>query len=157
MSRLNRAPLALVGLALAELATGCDRATALRSTAQYRVALSMPRPVHVGEQSLSLAVTPRDNRAVPGMEVWLHYYPFVHRVKDSLAAPEEVVRVVAAVPTGDGYRATVRFDRAGPWKIAVRLVSPGRATEIVYFTVNVQATAPGDKGREAVRRGDRHL
>ncbi len=154
MIRHGNLAFVLVGLALVGLVSGCERAPATRSTARHRIVLSLPPSLGVGEYPLSLTVASRDGRPVAGVDVWLHYYPFIHRVKDSLASPDEVVRVVKATPAGDRYRASVRFDRPGVWKIAVRLTSSGRPDETVYFTVDVQEGSPVASSREASGGGD---
>lgn len=124
------------GIAL--VAAGCARGVWDQTTDRYAVALSLSPPVQVGEEDVTVKITPRESQAAGDLQVRFHYYPFVDRVKDSLASPEEVARVTPARRDAGGYHAILKLDRPGPWKIAVRIGQAERPDEIVYFTVDAQ-------------------
>jgi len=101
--------------------------------------LSEPRPPRVGENLLRAHVTGRDGKPVSLSGIRFHYYPFVHRDKDSLASPDEVVRVVEGEKAHDGYRARATFDKPGPWKVTLKIFRPDKPEAMVTFTFNVRA------------------
>ncbi len=101
--------------------------------------VSDPRPPRVGDALLLARVARQDGPAGTVSGVRFHYYPFVHRVKDSLASPDEAVRVVDGERAEDGYRARVTFDRAGPWKVTLKIFRPEGPEVILTFTLDVRA------------------
>lgn len=121
------------------LLSGCGRGLSERVVGDLRVTLSTePHPTRVGENTLRVRVTDREGTPIAPPEVRFHSYPFVFRVKDSLAAPDEVVRVTDAVAGPDGYSAKVNFERPGPWKVTVKIVSPEKLETLVTFTLDVR-------------------
>lgn len=122
-------------LLLASLAVACGRDRSAQPVGDLVVRLKAePNPPRVGEIVLEATITDRGGKAVAPAEVHFHYYPFVHRVKDSLASPDEVVRVAAAATSGDTYRATVTFDKPGPWKVTVRITRLLQPDAMATFT-----------------------
>lgn len=127
------APLLLVGFALGTAA--CEAGLREQTTEQFTVSLSTDPPVRAGQETVTVNIVPKGSDPAKDLEVLFHYYPFVHRVKDSLASPDEVARVVPASLGSSGYQATLELDRAGPWKIAVRTKQADKPDTIVYFTI----------------------
>lgn len=121
-------------------AAACEVGLAEQAMEDFTIRLSTDDPVRVGEEPISIQIEPTGPEPAGDLEVVFHYYPFVHRVKDLLAAPDEVVRVVPAARSSDGYRATLALDRPGPWKIAVRIKRADKPDTITYFTINAEAS-----------------
>jgi hypothetical protein len=130
---------ALVLLPVALLvAAGCGHSKA--GTADLAVSLvSEPSPPRVGENLLRARVASRDGGPAAVSGVRFHYYPFIHRDKDSLASPDEVVRVLEGTRGEDGYRAKATFDKPGPWKVTLKIVRPDRPEALLTFTFDVRA------------------
>lgn len=124
---------------VAATAVACTRAEGSRRTVgDLVVTLSAgASQVRVGEVLLKTAVRDAGGTPVQPAQVRFHYYPFVHRVKDSLASPDEVVRVVEAAPDGEAYVAKANFDRPGPWKVTVVVARPERPEATATFTFDV--------------------
>lgn len=99
---------------------------------------SEPKPARVGDALLRVRIAARDGTPISLASVRFHYYPFVFRVKDSLAAPDEVVRVTDAVAGPDGYSAKVNFEKPGPWKVTVKIVRPEKLETLLTFTLEVR-------------------
>ncbi len=128
--------LALFLLTLPLLA-GCGQSKG--GTGDLAVSLvSEPRPARVGENLLRAHVTGREGKPVSLSGIRFHYYPFVHRDKDSLASPDEVVRVVEGEEAQDGYRAKATFDKPGPWKVTLKVLRPDKPEVVVTFTFDVR-------------------
>lgn len=129
-------PLLLL-LALPLLA-GCGQSRAGAADLAATLA-SEPNPPRVGDNLLRVRVAGRGGAPVPIAGVWFHYYPFVHRDKDSLASPDEVIRVVEGEKAEDGYRAKATFDKPGPWKVTLKIFRPDKPEAMVTFTFDVRA------------------
>lgn len=129
----------LGSLLLIVILTSCGREFATRTMGDLRITASFePNPPRVGENTLKVRVTEKGGQPITPSEVRFHYYPFVFRVKDSLAAPDEVVRVTDAVAGPDGYTAKVNFEKPGPWKVTVKIVRPEKPETFATFTVDVR-------------------
>jgi hypothetical protein len=138
MARLVRR--ALVGLLLGlPVFVGCGHSRAETADLAVRLA-SEPNPPRVGEVVLLARISDRRGHAVPVSGVRFHYYPFVQRVKDSLASPDEVVRVLEGEKVPEGYRAKATFDRPGPWKVILKVVRPDAPEVLRTFTLDVPET-----------------
>lgn len=98
-----------------------------------------PSRVRVGETALIAKLAGEDGNRVSVKSVRFHYYPFVFRVKDSLASPDEIVRVIDASVEQDRYSAKAKFDRPGPWKIVVRVIRAGKPDTDAIFTLDVRS------------------
>ena len=120
------------------LSAACTVGLAEQSTEDLTISLASETAVRVGEQPFAVRIEPRDAEAAGDVKVLFHYYPFVHRVKDFLASPDEVVRVVPATLGSEAYEATLDLDRPGPWKVAVRVIRADKADTIVYFTLDAE-------------------
>lgn len=134
---------ALLGAVVTGVA--CQAGLAKQETEGFTIKLLTDTSVQVGQQPIAVEIVPAGPEPAGDLGVLFHYYPFVYRVKDSLAAPDEVVRVVPAVASSEGYRATLELDRPGPWKVAVRIAQPGRPDSIVYFTLDVKQSGGAGK------------
>ncbi|MBI3491345.1 MAG: hypothetical protein HY047_06130 [Acidobacteria bacterium] len=123
-------------LGLSAGAASCGRLAAEQTTDAFTVTLATSsQPVQVGEETVTIKIAPKKAEPSGDTQVLLHYYPFVYRVKDSLASPDEAARIVTAARDSNSYRATLKLDKPGPWKIAARIRQPGKPDTIVYFTV----------------------
>jgi len=130
---------ALLLLVMASVFAGCGGEFSKREVGDLFVTFSHePNPAHVGENSLRVRITDRGGKPIAPSEVLFHYYPFVFRVKDAPADPEEVVRVTDALAGADGYTAKATFEKPGPWKITVKIVRPEKPDTLATFTVEVQ-------------------
>lgn len=126
-------------LAVAVLLTACGREVATRKVGDLVIMLSAPtNDIRVGEVVVRARVADRAGAPISPSAVRFHYYPFVDRVKDSLASPDEVVRVVEGVPGPDGYGAKVNFEKPGPWKVTVTVARPERPRADATFTFDVR-------------------
>lgn len=126
-------------LALAVLLAACGRETVMRKVDDLVIRLSADtRDIRVGEVTVRVSLADRAGAAVSPTAVRFHYYPFVDRVKDSLASPDEVVRVVEGLPGPDGFAAKVNFEKPGPWKVTVSIVRPEKPRADATFTFDVQ-------------------
>lgn len=134
----------LVGLAVG--VAGCEAGLRSQRTDDFTISLSTSSHVRVGNETVTLRVVPRSPEMRGAVQVLLHYYPFVHRVKDSLAFPNEVVRVVPAKLDAAGYHATLELDRPGPWRIAARITQGDRPDTVVYFTIHVEQSSDAAGG-----------
>lgn len=124
---------------LVTVVAGCGRDVLRQTVGDLVVTFSTePNPPRVGENTLKVRVTDRGGKPIVPSEVRFHYYPFVFRVKDAPADPDEVVRVTDALAGPDGYTAKVNFEKPGPWKITVKIVRPEKPDTLVTFTVEVQ-------------------
>lgn len=101
--------------------------------------VSEPSSPRVGENLLRARLAGRDGGAPAVSGVRFHYYPFVHRDKDSLASPDEVIRVVEGEKAVDGYLAKATFDKPGPWKVTLKIFRADRPETMVTFTFDVRA------------------
>ncbi|MBI2455684.1 MAG: FixH family protein [candidate division NC10 bacterium] len=129
-----------IGLLLLTLPLLAGCGLTKRGTADLAVTLvSEPSPPRVGENVLRARVSGRDGGGVSVSGVRFHYYPFVHRDKDSLASPDEVVRVLEGTSGEGGYRAKATFDKPGLWKVTLKIVRPDRPEAILTFTYDVRA------------------
>ena len=141
--RQRRLVVCVVAVLAAVVGTAaCGVGLAEQATGDFTVSLSTDPPVRAGEEPITVQIVPTGPEPAGDVEVLFHYYPFVHRVKDSLASPDEVVRVVPATPSSEGYRATLELDRPGPWKVAVRIIQAAKPDTIVYFTLHAEES-PG--------------
>lgn len=126
---------ALLGMVVA----ACGRDVSRQRMGDLIVTFSTePNPVRVGEALLKVRITAKGGVSISPSEVRFHSYPFVFRVKDSLASPDEVVRVAEASPDQDGYSAKVTFDKPGPWKVTVKIIRPEKPDTLVTFTLDVR-------------------
>lgn len=117
---------------------GCGHSK--QATADLAVSLvSEPSPPRVGENLLRARVAGRDGVPAAVTGVRFHYYPFIHRDKDSLASPDEVVRVADGEKAGDGYRLKATFDKPGPWKVTLKVFRPDTPETMMTFTFDVRA------------------
>lgn len=129
----------LVSLLLIIILTSCGREFATRTVGDLRVTASFePNPPRVGENTLKVRVTEKGGKSITPSEVRFHSYPFVFRVKDAPADPDEVVRVMDALAGPDGYTAKVSFEKPGPWKITVKIVRPEKPDTFAIFTLDVR-------------------
>ncbi|MBI3049063.1 MAG: hypothetical protein HYY76_12220 [Acidobacteria bacterium] len=124
------------------LSAACTVGLAEQSTEDLTVSVVSETAVRVGERPFTVRIEPRGSEVTGDLKVLFHYFPFVHRVKDFLASPDEVVRVVPAARGPEGYAATLELDRPGPWKVAVRIIRADKADTIVYFTLEAEES-PG--------------
>jgi len=120
------------------LVTGCGRAGS-GGTDLAVILRSEPSPARVGDNLLVARVAGREGEAAGVAAVRFHYYPFVHRTKDSLASPDEVVRVVEGEKAPEGYRVKATFDKPGPWKVTLKVSRESGPDVLVTFTLDVRA------------------
>lgn len=126
-------------LAFVVLLAACGREAATRKVGDLVIMLSAPtNDGRVGEVVVRAKIADRAGAPISPSAVRFHYYPFVDRVKDSLASPDEVVRVVEGIPGPDGYTAKVNFDKPGPWKITVTIARPQKPPADATFTFDVR-------------------
>lgn len=129
----------LLLLLVASVLAGCGREFSKRVVGDLLVTFSHePNPARIGENTLKVRVTDRGGKPIMPSEVRFHYYPFVFRVKDAPADPDEVVRVTDALAGPDGYTAKVTFEKPGPWKITVKIMRPEKPDTLVTFTLDVR-------------------
>lgn len=129
-----------IGLLLLSLPLLAGCGLSKQRTADLAVTVvSEPSPPRVGDNVLKAGVSSRDGTAVPVSGIRFHYYPFIHRDKDSLASPDEVVRVTDGTAAGNEYRAKASFDKPGPWKVTLKIIRPDRPEALVTFTFDVRA------------------
>lgn len=85
--------------------------------------------------AVTATILDREGAVVEGALVRFFYWmPY----KGVPASAEQQVKVVEAKP-GDGrHIATVRLEKAGPWKIAVKVERPKREPDLATFTVTVE-------------------
>jgi len=132
---MKRALLFLIGVLAA---AGCGHSK--QGTADLAVTLlSEPSSPRVGENLLTARVSGRDRKPISLSGIRFHYYPFVYRDKDSLASPDEVVRVVEGEKAQDGYRVKATFDKPGPWKVTLKIIRADKPEAVVTFTFDVRA------------------
>lgn len=138
MGYLNLTKMFFLLLLVSALA-GCGQEFSKQALDDLLVTFSSePSPARVGENTLKVRVTDRDGKSMEPSEVRFHYYPFVFRVKDAPADPNEVVRVTNALAGPDGYTAKVSFEKPGPWKVTVKTVRPEKPETLVTFTLDVR-------------------
>lgn len=124
---------------LATLLAACGREAATRNVDDLVIMLSVPtNDIRVGEVVIRARIADRTGAPIPPSAVRFHYYPFVDRVKDSLASPDEVVRVVEGVAGPDGHAAKVNFEKPGPWKVTVSVARSERPRVDATFTFDVR-------------------
>lgn len=124
---------------LVTVVAACGRDVSRQTVGDLVVTFSTePNPVRVGEALLKVRITAKGGIPISPSAVRFHYYPFVFRVKDSLASPDEVVRVADASPDQDGYSAKVTFEKPGPWKVTVKIIRPEKPDTLVTFTLDVR-------------------
>lgn len=118
---------------------GCGQSHSKEAGGLAIVFSTEPSPVRVGETTLIAKLAGENGSPVSVKSVRFHYYPFVFRVKDSLASPDEIVRVIDASVGQDRYSAKAKFDRPGPWKVVVRVVRDGKPDTDAIFTLDVRS------------------
>lgn len=129
----------ICSLFLLAFIAGCAQSHS-REAGDLAIAFSTePSPVRVGETTLIAKLADENGSPVSVKSVRFHYYPFVFRVKDSLASPDEIVRVIDASVEQGRYSAKAKFDRPGPWKIVVRVIRAGKPDTDAIFTIDVRA------------------
>lgn len=101
-----------------------------------RVALEVaPSPPAPGEVRLAASVTDRRGARVEGAQVRVFYWmPY----KGVPSSPEHQVKTVDATPADGRYTASVKLEKPGPWKIAVKIEQPGTEPDLATFTVDVR-------------------
>jgi len=130
---------ATLGLLLVlPLIAGCGLSKQTRGDLAVRL-VTEPSPPRVGDIVLRARLSSRGGQAISAEGVRYYYYPFVQRDKDSLASPDEVVRVVEGARSQDEYRANAKFDKPGPWKVTLRVLRSGQPDALLTFTFDVRA------------------
>lgn len=118
------------------LSAGCGR-DILRAETEggLEVALAVePSPPRAGDVGVTATILDRQGAVVEGALVRFFYWmPY----KGVPASAEQQVKVVEG-SSGDGrYIGTVRLEKPGPWKIAVKVERPKREPDLATFTVTV--------------------
>lgn len=97
-----------------------------------------PASVRVGELTLKARVTDPEGRPLgEGTEVRFLYWKAYQKVP---SAPEELVREARGVAReGNGiYRARVRLESPGTWKVSVKVERPDKEPTAAAFTLDVR-------------------
>lgn len=137
----NRRLLIYIGLGVLVLASFWPRHFSIQDEGGLRLAFSVtPSPPKVGEAIARLSVSDDRTGTIPtSPHITIYYYPFVFRNKDAQASPDEVVRLVEANHSGNGYSGKLKFSKPGPWKITVKVTQPSKSDVFATFTVDVQS------------------
>lgn len=128
---------AAVGALLAAAFAGCARDINRGETVSgHRVALEVaPSPPAPGEVRLAASVTDGHGARVEGARVRFFYWmPY----KGVPASPEQEMKAVDAKPADGRYAASVKLEKPGPWKIAVKVEQPGQEPDLATFTIDVR-------------------
>lgn len=147
MTRVRVVELALLA-ALAVLAAGCERSMeqAMEELASGKtherplkvVLATEPASVRVGGVTLKAEVTDAEGKPLgAGTKVRVLYWKAYQKVP---SAPEELVREAPhVVLEGDRtYRARVKLESPGAWKVAVKVERPEREPTAATFTLDVR-------------------
>lgn len=130
----------LIVLAAGLLVGACARLPASQTVGDLRVTVSTePTPARVGDSLVKATITTKGGAPFSPSRVTFHYYPFVYRDKDSLASPDEAVRVVEPKAGPDGHAAKLNFEKPGPWRVTLKITRPDAPPAIVTFTFDVRA------------------